>query len=171
MRFKGKKPIASYDDTYNLDSTLSPIIAEGLKKYKEVIMDDNNCAGYPLQVVDDEIEDPIQQHSQPGLVPDDEHGVARDPDYDKMEDEYFKKWIDVIDKMIYAFDSDEPEVPDGIFGDSIFGEPDENGNREWHMNIKDQDKYDKHRADEDQHWKRVDEGLELFAKYYRNLWW
>ena len=171
MRMKGKKPIFNYDDTYSLDSTLSPIIAEGLKKFKEVIMNDDNPAGYPLDIVDEEIEDKLSQHTAPGLIVDDEHGVARDPDYDKMADEYFVKWIEVIDKMIYAFENNEPEIPDGIFGDSLFGEPDENGNREWQFIILDQELYDKHRAEEDQHWKDVQEGLDLFSKHYRALWW
>jgi hypothetical protein len=36
MRMKGKKPIFSYKDTWSLDMVLSPIIAEGLKKFLEV---------------------------------------------------------------------------------------------------------------------------------------
>lgn len=47
MRFRGKKPIFNYDDTWSLDMTLAPIIFEGLKKYKEVITSEDNCAGFP----------------------------------------------------------------------------------------------------------------------------
>lgn len=56
-----------------------------------------------------------------------------------------EKWGEIIDEMIFAFD--------------------------WSLNWED-DKYedltDKERKF---NWKRYEEGMKLFAKYFRNLWW
>jgi hypothetical protein len=41
---RGKKPIFSYKDTWNLDMTLLPIIIEGLKKFRAV---ESDFLGYP----------------------------------------------------------------------------------------------------------------------------
>lgn len=93
----------------------------------------------------------------------------------------FEDWIDVIDKMIYSFDHivnqekydkelekelgidwvgyfDEKKLPDGNY-ELIHGE---NYNEEL-MNT-----YHKIKKEEDI---RIQGGLELFGKYFLNLWW
>jgi hypothetical protein len=171
MRLRGKKPIFNVKDTWSLDSTLNPIIAEGLKKFKEVIMGEN-VAGYPQQVID-EFPNPLSTHAVPGLIEDEEYGVKRNPDYDKMDDEYFNKWIEIIDKMIYAFEDEKnaPEIPDNYLEMHISEEANENGYFPCEFEITDQEKYDNHKADDEEHHKKVQEGLDLFAKHYKSLWW
>jgi hypothetical protein len=46
MRMRGKLPIFSYRDTFSLDSTLAPIIAAGLRKFKDTISS-TEWGGYP----------------------------------------------------------------------------------------------------------------------------
>ena len=130
MRLKGKKPIFNVKDTWSLDSALNPIIAEGLKKFKDVIMSDN-VAGYPQQVID-ESPNPLSIHAVPGFIKDGEHGAKLNPDYDKMDD---------------------------------------SGNFPCEFEITDQEKYDNHKANDAEHHRKVQEGLELFSKYYKSLWW
>jgi hypothetical protein len=50
-------------------------------------------------------------------------------------------------------------------------EPDENGYFPIEINVLDQEVYNKHEADDKEHRKKVQEGLDLFAKYYKALWW
>jgi hypothetical protein len=45
MRFKGKKPIFSRKDTWDLSHTLRPVILAGLEKYKEVITEEGSPKG------------------------------------------------------------------------------------------------------------------------------
>lgn len=95
--------------------------------------------------------------------------------------ESFEEWIDAIDKMIYSFDHiinrekydeelekelgidwvgyfDEKKLPDGNY-ELIHGE---NYNEEL-MNT-----YHKIKKEEDI---RIQGGLDLFGKYFQNLWW
>lgn len=171
MRLKGKKPIFNVKDTWSLDSTLNPIIAEGLKKFKEVIMGEN-VAGYPQQVID-ESPNPLAIHAVPGFIKDDEHGAKLNPDYDKMDDEHFNQWIKIIDKMIYTFEADKnaPKIPDNYLEMHISNEADKDGNFPCEFEVTDQVKYDNHKAADAEHHRKVQEGLVLFSKYYKSLWW
>jgi hypothetical protein len=141
MRLKGKQPIFNTRDTLSLDCTLDPIIAEGLKKFKEVIKT-AEFAGYPIEFELDN------------------------------DDEAFENWLATIDKMIYAFDANEPEIPETNYLEMVSSdEPDENGYFPVEINVLDQEVYNKHEADDKEHRKKVQEGLDLFAKYYKALWW
>lgn len=152
MRLKGKKPIFNYKDTYSLDATLSPIIAEGLKKFKQVVVDCEFC-GYPAVFE-------LSQESKDVL--------GRDEDYyDKVSKDL---WLTTLDKMIYAFGSEEPEVPHGMFEHEILPAG-EDGLSEMKLQITDQTAYDAHKLACKIHEGKCEEGRELFAKYYNNLWW
>lgn len=169
MRMKGKKVIFDRMDTLNLETTLSPVIAAGLKKFKEVILEDN-VAGYPMSVLGED--SLISHHSAPALIPDEEEGVKIDPDYDKMDDEGFVLWIEILDKMIYAFDAGEPELPTEKYLDMIISdEPDESGNFPVEFKILNQEIYDSVNLADKVHADKVQEGLDLFAKHYKGLWW
>ena len=50
-------------------------------------------------------------------------------------------------------------------------EPNEEGGYELEIKIHNQDLYDKHLRDVEVHLKKVQEGLDLFAKHYSSLWW
>lgn len=76
MRLKGKKPIFNYKDTWSLDLVLAPVICEGLKKYIEVIRD-NDYAGIP-------------------------GGWSEEEDTD--HEEAFARWLALLETMSLAFD-------------------------------------------------------------------
>ena len=135
MRLRGKKPIFNIKDTWSLDSTLSPIIAGALKKFKEVstMPKHKDWFGTPSSLCE-------------GLT----------------HEESTLLWAEIIDKMIYAFDSEEPEIPDGIYTMELFGKE---------VSKEVEDKREEFRQVEIKHYNKVSEGLELFGKYYQNLWW
>ena len=77
MRFKGKKRIVSYRDTFSLDMMLSPVIHAGLVKFSSVLREKESqggCYGVPCDFYNEE----TKQTNQ-------------------------KLWFDTIDKMAYAF--------------------------------------------------------------------
>ena len=142
MRMRGKKAIFSRRDVWSLDCTLSSIIVEGLRKFKEVISEVDSVAGCPSSLVEDgeDVEDGI------------------------------KKWHEILDKMIYAFTNDEPETPENLFSMETF--PAEgSGLIEFKLHVNNQRVYDEYKAKEKEHERRVTEGLELFSKYYQSLWY
>jgi len=56
-----------------------------------------------------------------------------------------KEWEDIMDKMIFAFD--------------------------WSLNCE-EDKYDGlPDKQKEKHWEQYQEGMDLFAKWFRHLWW
>jgi len=141
MRFKGRKPIFSYKDTWSLDSVLNPIIAAGLKRFKEVVETRDGECGYPS---------PLEIEGQ---------------------NDGFVRWLAILDKMIYAFDAKEPELGDNVLRmDSTPGEPGDTYTRAEIVVVKPTE-YDEYTAAFELHWKRVKEGHTLFAEYYNSLWW
>ena len=153
MRFKGKKIVISRKDTWSLDCILSPILAAGLKKFKEVVSEPDTCAGCPQGFCDE-------------YITDETLGYLTDEGYT----EAIKKWHEALDKMIYAFDSKEPEIPDGIFRDEVvpmIG----SDITEVKIHITNQGLYDEYKRDIEEWEKRVKEGRELFSKHYSSLWW
>jgi len=105
----GKKAIFSRKDMWNLDSTLNPIIAEGLKKFREVMSDPSTKgAGHPGDIPDMEgwlniIDEMIFafEHPDPPHVPDNiefEHRYIGEPD----ENGFQEVIIDVNDEVAYA---------------------------------------------------------------------
>jgi hypothetical protein len=153
MRLKGKKPIFTIKDTYSLDSTLNPIIAAGLKKFLEVITNKNK---------DDSI------YGVPGVFLALKTG---DDGYEKDLEKASQKWFEALEKMIYSFGAEEPGISDGVVEMIYATEPNEEGGYELEIKIHNQDLYDKHLRDVEVHLKKVQEGLDLFAKHYSSLWW
>jgi len=141
MYWKRNNVVFGVKDTWSLDASLSPIIAAGLKKFKETVMSDDNCAGIPGS-----------------FLPEWEH---TDEDFKIAQDE----WYDRLDKMIYAFEAKEPELPDGVFS------PVKDWFEKGSARVVDQEAYANHRKEEEEHYRRVDEGLALFGKHFRDLWW
>ena len=81
MRFKGKQPIFNRKDTWDLKSTLSPVILAGLEKFKEVISGDIAFKGIPHSFY--------------------EEGLG---------DGGWANWMEALDKMIFAFSHLDGEV-------------------------------------------------------------
>ena len=87
---------------------------------------------------------------------------------DKYGDEAQEKYIEIIDKMIYAFADVEPEYAGEI---SITSEPiDSSEYRRLHTHVSDEGAWDQYMKDCDEHEKKVEEGLKLFGEYFRGLW-
>ena len=155
MRLKGKKPIFNDEDTYSMDNTLRPIIAEGLKKFLEVLKKQDS--------------DP--ENGSFGIPADFVGGSSGDDDYDDKTEQGTKDWFLVLDKMIYAFDTSEPELRDGVLEMTIPYPLREEEPLEANINVLDQVAYDEHKKECASWEKNKKEGLSLFAMYYDNLWW
>ena len=147
----GKKIIWQNRDTYNLHCKLDPILHSALVKFKEVVSKEDTVAGVPGC-----------------FLPEDE-----------PSDESFKKalkeWHLTLDKMIYAFSGEYVNIEDYDFS---FGEPtfipDPNG-KPWCEYIvgpiRNEDAYNQYKIDCKESVRMQQEGRELFAKFYSNLWW
>lgn len=155
MRYSKGRWTASYQDTFSLDTTLSPIIYAGLKRFHDVLEQKNReggCLGIPSE-------------------------YCANPDIDVTDIEV-QNWLDDIKKMMYAFENKEPDmslydfkltmVPvesdlaksyEGKFGKSYTIECD---------NLEEKARY---YADCDEHERLVQEGLDLFALRWKSLWW
>ena len=142
MRFKGKKVIVSYWDTYDLNHTLNPIICASLKKFLEVIKDEK-FSGVPSDVLK-------------------ELGYESSNLTDEQLHIGSQLWHSYIEKMIYTFEDQEPCISDYDFE---FGPIEEN------LPVSNQQEYDRYNRDLETHAKKVQKGLDLFAKYYKSLWW
>ena len=149
MRMKGNKPIFNYEDTFNLDMTFGPVIVAGLRKFQEVVRA-SDVAGYPS---DYEIKEPLKSEV------DNPDGIA------------FEEWMRTIDQMIYAFEDNEPEIPDNIIIMRDVGEKREDGSQEITIDILDQEAYDKHMKECEIHEEKCTRGRELFCLRYKQLWW
>lgn len=136
-------------DTYNLNSTLSPVIAAGLKKFLEVIQERDG--GVPGKFI---------QENLLKTETDEEMEIA------------FGAWTDVIREMIFAFDSEEPSFDGEFFEGPDHGKEGSVKNcKIWDMRPRDQEAWDKYMKDSREYEERVQKGYELFGKYFDNLWW
>ena len=149
MRMKGDKPIFNYIDTFTLDMTLGPIIVAGLRKFQEVVRE-SDAAGYPAEY---EIKEPMKSQV------DNPDGIA------------FAEWMRTIDQMIYAFEDNEPEIPDNILSLREVGEEREDGSQEITIDVLDQEAYDKYMKECQIHEDKCTHGRELFCLRYKHLWW
>jgi hypothetical protein len=148
-----------YWDTWNMDSTLSPIILPMLKQLKEK----QHGAGF----VDDR---DVPKHLR--------STAARPKENEWDTDEFhFDRWNWVLDEMIWAFEqlcddnhdakffSGESDIEWKVSKEDADGKP-----LLWEMGKgpKDTRKFDKKGFTK--HHKRIQNGTTLFGKYYSNLW-
>lgn len=145
MRMKGKKPIFGYKDTFDLDATLRPIIHAGLVKFREVITSSDHelSRGVPGKVISEFY-----------------------PDYGGMgelPDGSFEKWVEIIDKMIFAFDGDkEPDISEYDLRYECFDDVIDEGN---------EDRHKKYNSDLLEWRSKALDGRLMFANYHDCLWW
>ena len=118
-------------DTWDLDYIIAKFTLPRLKRFRDIMADPEYVFGIPI--------------------------FSGQPHYDKDK----KKWIKILDDMIYAFecicdeDFDDPYTFDKKSG------IDKNGKIYGiHCDKEKQEKREK----------RITEGLELFGKYFRSLW-
>ncbi len=155
MRFKGKKPIASYRDTYHLPTALNPIIAEAVRKFIEV-KHGNKSEWFGV---------PTGSLMLHGLVTEKETEGLTYCD---------KVWEEVLNKIHYAFSDNEPNIRDYDFDyDWLESEYVEGYGQTYTMKLKEGTEAENARYDQDMtaHEAKVKEGRELFFKFYDNLWW
>lgn len=142
-KFKQQRIERGFDDTecWNLDTTIAQFVLPRLKHFKE------NTNGYPGN---DEIPT-------------------------------FEKWNEILDKMIYAFDhivnedkyDEEKQKRHGVDFLEMYGfEKQEDGS----ALMVETPKYNKqamenYRKEQFEDMEKVNEGLQLFGKYFRSLWW
>ena len=150
MRFKGKKPIFSYTDTFSLDMVLEPIIATGLKKFKEV------CQSKEFVGCPNDFLKPYKPQGNREITDEDHNKAVQD-------------WYKCLDKMIYTFDATEPEIPDNVL--ELIESKRKDGLVECDIVILEKGLYKQHHEDLVEHYKTKQEGLVLFAKYFTSLWW
>jgi len=153
-------------DTYSLDHTLALIILPALIQYK------NNNNGIPSEFSDVGGDPNSMQES---------FSFYTDTHVEAFE-EGVRKWEEVIDKMIWSF---QQIVEDQYQSKYHHGSSDilwKKSDEEFYNPVtgKMEKAYDMIETDPDARWydingyeeheRRVQEGLELFGKYYRNLW-
>lgn len=152
MYIKHSKPVFTERDMWNLDSTLSQIIHSSLVKFKETIIrrsENNQVVGVPSQIYPD-----IQN------ITDDDENQA------------WKDWLNILDKMIYAFGDNEPDILEYDFEFITEYSKPESPHDYVEMSItpSNEQEYQRYGYDVEIHCKRVKEGLELFGKHFQSLW-
>ena len=155
--------IINKHDVWNLDSTLTPIILKSLKEFKK-----QNTHGAP-NVEDIDVPDNLKstQHTK-------ENDYDTDPDW-------FKRWNYVIEQMIWSYqelndDVWETQYHTGVM-DRIHVPLDINHNEcseedakmyRWDKGPNDTSHFDAEGYKK--HQEKIQNGLNLFGKYYNNLW-
>lgn len=148
---KVKVEISSHD-TYSLDSTLAEVIYPALEKFKEERL---KMPGVPYKFFEEG-------------DPKNEHGNHTDEAVEIAE----KRYLDAIDKMIWAF----KEIAKGFPGELEYIK--ENG-KEWKTEPCGKEGfskivetgYDIDTNKIEEYYNKIDEGTDLFGKNIRSLWW
>lgn len=149
---KGKKPIFGREDCWSMYDTLKPFLVEGVKVFRNEISrlynEKHPMAGVPSWVLPDELVFEIRE----------------------------KEWLNILDKIIYAFEGDDhaPHYKGGWVENKDHGEEVECGDEvcyKWSQSPDDECAWLGYKEEVELHNKRVEEGLELFAKAYPSMWW
>jgi len=98
-----------------------------------------------------------------------------DPDGmgDQESDAMYQEWLGILDKMILAFEYhqiDMDDVNSGLDISQVFKNSNESDVNIVSSIPKDEAKWAAYKEEEDRRDKIIEEGLILFAKYYRGLW-
>ena len=153
-------------DTFSLDHTLALIILPALLQLKATKM------GVPSEFADAGGADYDNQDSF------DFYKESHNDAFDKR----CKKWDEVLDKMIWSFQQIAMDDYEKLYhhGDPKYDWVKTDQQYVNPLNGKKEDTFQMIDTNPDQHWydakghmeheNRIQEGLELFGKYYRNLW-
>lgn len=154
MRHRDIKVQIDKYDTWSVDHTLALIIVPMLKQLKET------THGYPAALCTEDQHHGDQQYFE-------------GDGFEFPEDDGMKRWEETLDKMIWAFeqvlDDDWKDQYRTGEADFMFVECEDQpgySTMEYGPNHTLVTDYDGIRA----HEARMQEGFDLFAKYYRNLW-
>jgi len=151
MRMRGKLPIISYKDTWNLDeSVFIPVIVEALKKYRSI---ESDFEGTPSTF--------LMRTKNPGTAFD-------STETDGTTDH--ERWNKTIDFIITSLETPEPEYEGEL--SMTFGEEDPvTGTSKVHIEKSDEGLWDKY-LKETEIWERNRRrAIELFAVYFFDFWW
>lgn len=172
-KFKKRKQYVKIDrwDTWSMDRTLAVIILPMLKQLKSSKHGSGNV----------ELEDVPEHLRYTSHESYDQQGTLEFYHDDEVHPEYYngvhERWDWVLDEMIFAFehlvdDSWENKYSSGEM--DHYSEPcdwDENGEPKlYRLKEGPQHTYKCDYEGLQKEWDRVDNGLRLFGKYYRNLW-
>jgi len=130
-----------------MDHTLAIIIVPMLKQLKETKHGAPNvdCIDVPMKLQPTQLE------------------VVRYREEGETDKNFFKRWDYVMDEMIWAFE----QIVDDNNEDQFYDHSEVDDNADINQRVK-QLKVD--REGLEAHNKRIENGLKLFGKYYRNLW-
>jgi len=148
-----------YYDTWSMDQTLSPIILPMLKQLQK------DKHGAPF-VEDEDVPEELRSTSAP----------AKENEWD-TDDNHFKRWEWALEQMIWSFEQLCDEDNDAQFHTGVHSTRsvacawDENGKATMYEMVKNDDDtahfdIEGYKA----HHEKIQIGLTLFGKYYRNLW-
>lgn len=148
-----------YYDTWNMDGTLSNIILPMLKQLQATKQ------GAPY-VDDEDVPEELKSTSAP----------PKESEWD-TDDNHFKRWDWALDQMIWSFEQLCDEDNDAQFHTGVHSTRseacawDENGKATMYQMVKNDDDTAHFDIEGYQaHQKKIQVGLSLFGKYYRNLW-
>lgn len=152
MRKSKGKWVASYRDTYSLDTTLSPIIYAGLSRFHDVLEQkhrEGGCLGVPSEYCSDCETGPTDIEVQ--------------------------NWLDDIKKMMYAFENKESDMRAYDFKLSMVPVPGgvakEGMSVPYTIECDNLEEKARYYADCDEHERLVQEGLKLTFEKWGSLWW
>jgi hypothetical protein len=134
-------------DTWSMDHTLALIILPMLKQLR-----DTNHSAPNVDTSD------VPMYLKPKQM-----DVVRYREEGITDENWFKRWDYVMDEMIWAFEQIVDDDNDGQFYDHSECE----GIEDFEESVK---KLKVDREGLDAHHKRINNGLQLFGKYYRSLW-
>ena len=150
-------------DTWNMDSTLAPIILPMIKQLRDT------KHGSALVDMED-----VPEHMRTTETEDWDSQLTfdfyREADLQKVECDVHTRWNWVVDEMIFAFESYtydwEEKYRSGVH--DIQWEKLDNGKSRMVRGPNDTYKCDYASLEKEQN--RIDNGLRLFGRYYRGLW-
>ena len=133
-------------DTYSADATLALVVYPVLVAYKQDILEKGAVPSEFLTPVD--VSGKSEEEAQ--KIHDEMYGVG------------LTKWEEVLNKMIWSFE----QAKDGYVGEEDFFAINEDVDSEDIEN-----RYDIDNEGLNDYYQKIDEGLSLFGRYYRSLWW
>lgn len=134
-------------DTWSMDHTLALIIVPMLKQLKKTKHGAPNvdASDVPMYLKPKQLE--VVRYREEGIT----------------DENFFKRWDYVMDEMIWAFE----QIVDDDNEDQFYDHSEVDDNADINARAR-QLKVD--REGLDSHHKRINNGLQLFGKYYRSLW-
>jgi len=148
-----------YYDTWSMDQTLSPIILPMLKQLQK------DKHGAPF-VEDEDVPEELRSTSAP----------AKENEWD-TDDNHFKRWDWALAQMIWSFEQLNDDDNDAQFHTGVHDKKsvacawDDNGKATMYQMVDGENDTSHFDADGYKaHHEKIQVGLTLFGKYYRNLW-